>query len=69
MSECAARSENECCCDDVDWRSQREIELEQDMTDPEQRKHWHSVRAKIKESKRLANVAFNDMIGEKPCTP
>ena len=25
---CCAHSENECCCPDVDWRSNREVELE-----------------------------------------
>ena len=25
---CCAHSENECCCPDVDWRSEREVELE-----------------------------------------
>ena len=26
--QCMARSENECCCEHVDWRSSREVELE-----------------------------------------
>ena len=25
---CCAHSENECCCQNVDWRSEREVELE-----------------------------------------
>ena len=28
MCQCAARSENECCCEGVDWRSEREKKLE-----------------------------------------
>ena len=26
---CSAWCENECCCDGVDWRSSREVELEE----------------------------------------
>ena len=28
---CYARSESDCCCDDVDWRSAREVELEAEV--------------------------------------
>ena len=27
---CSAWSENECCCEGVDWRSAREVELEEE---------------------------------------
>lgn len=39
--------------------------LEDRIIDPDQRKHWHSVRAQVIRARKLTNTAFNDRLGEK----
>ena len=42
--ECAARCESECSCDGVDWRDEKEVELEQLLTaDKFESKDWKDL--------------------------
>ena len=43
--QCMARSAAECCCDHVDWRSEREVELETENA---------SLKAELAEAKKDA---------------
>ena len=45
--QCMARSAAECCCDHVDWRSEREVELETENA---------SLKAELAAAQKDANL-------------
>ena len=68
VCQCWARSEGECCCAGVDWRSKREVELEAIVSDYEQHggvsKAWGELKAENERYKEALGVIAHHACGD-----
>ena len=61
--ECAAMDACECCCDDVDWRSSREVELESRAVELEKQRDYllSALEKQFADAKHCQQVMLNEV--------